>query len=127
MRETIDQYIESKPNCEEFHKYLCSLIDSKGMTDPEAYKKAGIDRRLFSKIMSDVNYRPSKRTTCMLAIALQLDFHECKHLIKAAGYILNRDTFDLVIRYCIDEKIYDQQEVDSLLIEKNLKPLFSTD
>lgn len=125
MNETIDEYIKSKPNHEEFHKYLCSLIDAKGMSDPEAYKRAGIDRRLWSKIMSDDGYRPSKRTVCMLVIALRLDYHECKHLIKSAGYILNRDTFDLVIRYCVQEGIFDPIKVDSLLVEKNLKPLFS--
>jgi predicted transcriptional regulator len=125
MKETLDQYIQEKPNKEEFHKYLCSLIDEKGMSDPEAYKRAGIDRRLWSKIMSDDDYRPSKRTVCMLIIALHLKYHESKHLIKSAGYILNRDIFDLVIRYCIQEGIYDPIQVDALLVEKNLKPLFS--
>lgn len=125
MSETIDEYIKRKPNHEEFHKYLCSLLDEKSMSDPEAYKRAGIDRRLWSKIMSDESYRPNKRTVCMLVIALRLDYHECKHLIKSAGYILNRDTFDLVIRYCVQEGIYDPIQVDSLLVEKNLEPLFS--
>lgn len=125
MKETLDQYIQEKPNKEEFHKYLCSLIDEKGLSDPEAYKKAGIDRKLWSKMMSDEAYRPSKRTVCMFIIALRCDYHECKHLIKSAGYILNRDTFDLVIRYCIQENIYDPIQVDSLLVEKKLKPLFS--
>ena len=63
--------------------------------------------------------------TCRLVIALNLDYHECKHLIKAAGYILNRDPFDIVIRYCVENKIYDPLKVDQLLIEQGLKPLFS--
>lgn len=125
MPETLDEYIARKPNKEEFHAYLYSLIDARGLTDPEVYKKAGIDRKTWSKIVSNSDQRPTKRTVSRIVIALELDYKECKHLIKAAGYILNRDPFDLVIRYCVEHKIYDPIAVDTLLAKKGLKPLFS--
>lgn len=125
MKEGLEDYIARKPNREEFHSYLFQLIDERGLSDPEVYKKAGIDRKTWSKIISNQAQRPTKRMTCRLVIALNLDYHECKHLVKAAGYILNRDPFDIVIRYCVENKIYDPLKVDQLLIEQGLKPLFS--
>lgn len=125
MPETLDEYIARKPNKEEFHTYLYSLIDARGLTDPEVYKRAGIDRKTWSKIVSNSDQRPTKRTVSRIVIALELDYKECKHLIKAAGYILNRDPFDLVIRYCVEHKVYDPIAVDGLLIKKGLRPLFS--
>ncbi len=121
----LDDYKNEKPNKEEFHSYLFSLIDARGLKDPDVYKKAGIDRKTWSKLVSNKDQRPSKRTVCQIAIALELEKHECKHLVKAAGYILNRDPFDIVIRYCVDHKIYDPMKVDELLLKEGLKPLFS--
>ncbi len=122
---SLNEYIEEKVNKEEFHSYLYSLIDEKGLDDPSVYKKAMIDRKTWSKLMSNKEQRPTKATVCRLVIALELDYHECKHLVKSAGYILNRDPFDLVIRYCVEQRIYDPFKVDELLVSKNLKPLFS--
>ena len=124
-KQTIDEYFAKKPNKEEFHSYLYSLMDEKGLEGPDIYKKAGIDRKTWSKIISSSSQRPTKRTVVAIAISMELDYRQCKHLVKAAGYILNRDTFDLVIRYCIDNKIYDPFKVDELLAEKGQKPLFS--
>ncbi len=123
--ETLDQYFARKPNDEEFHSYLFALLREKGIENAEAYKKAGIDRKTWSKLISNASQRPTKRNACAIAIALELDYKECKHLVKSAGYILNRDPFDLVIRYCVDHGIYDPIKVDALLLEKNQKPLFS--
>ena len=124
-QETLEEFLKNNPNAEEFHTYLFSLIDSRGLTDPEVYKKAGIDRKTWSKLISNHEQRPTKRMVCRLAIALELSPHECKHLIKSAGYILNRDPFDLVIRYCVENQIFDPMRVDSLLVQENNKPLFS--
>ena len=121
----LDDYKIEKPNKDEFHSYLFSLIDAQGLKDPDVYKKAGIDRKTWSKLVSNKDQRPSKRTVCQIVIALELEKHECKHLVKAAGYILNRDPFDIVIRYCVDHKIYDPMKVDELLLKEGLKPLFS--
>ena len=83
------------------------------------YKRALMDRKLFSKILSDSNYKPSKKIVCILALALQLDQKESKTFIKGAGYILTSgSTFDLSIRYCIKHKIYDVYQVQALLEKK---------
>ncbi|MBQ9457322.1 MAG: hypothetical protein IJU64_02290 [Bacilli bacterium] len=122
---TLEQYLAEKTNYEEFHTYLFKLIQNRGLTDPEVYKAAGIDRKTWSKLVSNPKQRPTKRNVCALAIALRLQYKECKHLVKSAGYILNRDPFDLVIRYCIEEGIYDPLKVDELLVSQQLDPLFS--
>ena len=101
------------------------MMRDRNLSDPEVYKAATIDRKTWSKLISNPNQRPAKRNVCAIAIALKLKYKECKHLVKAAGYILNRDSFDLTIRYCIEHQIYDPFEVDRLLVEQHLKPLFS--
>ena len=123
--ETLDEFFERKPNKKEFHVFLNRLLNERGIDNPTVYKKAGIDRKTWSKLISNANQRPTKRNVCAIAIALELDFKDCKSLIKSAGYILNRDPFDMVIRYCIDQGIYDPIQVDALLLEKGQKPLFS--
>jgi len=123
--ETIDEYFDRKPNKKEFHALLYRLLNERGVDNPTVYKKARIDRKTWSKLISNADQRPTKRNVCAIAIALELDYRNCKNLVKSAGYILNRDTFDLVIRYCIDQGIYDPLKVDELLVEKGQKPLFS--
>ena len=123
--ETLDEFFKRKPNVKEFHILLNRLLKEKGLDDPMVYKKAGIDRKTWSKLLSNANQRPTKRNVAAIAIALELDFHDCKSLVKSAGYILNRDPFDMVIRYCIDQGIYDSFKVDELLLLKGQKPLFS--
>ncbi|UFU00271.1 hypothetical protein KO561_04780 [Radiobacillus kanasensis] len=80
------------------------------------YKRAGIDRRLFSKIRSNRDYKTSKHTAVALAIALQLNRQEFKKLLEAAGFTLSHnDTFDLVIQFCLENKIYDMDDVNQAL------------
>ena len=123
--ESLDQFFARKPNQKEFHALLYHLLDEKGLDNVTVYKRAGIDRKTWSKLISNGEQRPTKRNVCAIAIALELDFRDCKNLVKSAGYILNRDPFDLVIRYCVEQGIYDPLKVDALLIEKGQKPLFS--
>ncbi|WP_409304130.1 hypothetical protein [Peribacillus sp. SCS-155] len=103
---------------------LFRFIDKTGATDAEIYNKAGIDRRLFSKIRTNPDYHPRKKTIIALALALELHADDADTLLDSAGYSLsNSDTHDLVIRYCLEKEIYDIHEVNLMLDHFSLKPL----
>lgn len=99
-----------------FSETLLKLIDRTGKKDSEIYKKANVDRKLFSKIRNNPDYKPSKTTAIAFAIALELDLEETKDFISRAGFALSHSSkFDVIIEYFIKQKNYDVFAINEAL------------
>jgi len=104
-----------------FSETLLKLIDASGKKDSEIYKKANVDRKLFSKIRTNPDYKPSKTTAVAFALALQLDADAAQDLIGRAGYTFSPSSkFDLVVRYFMEQGIYDVILINEMLFAFDL-------
>lgn len=119
---TLEQLVEEVG--ESFHDMLFLRIDMSGMTDVEVYKRANIDRKLFSKIRSNPAYHPRKQTVLALAIALKLNLEDTIDLLSRAEYALSpSNKGDLIVKYFIEHNIYDLTTINYALDEYGLQTL----
>ena len=118
LDEFIKQHKKNAEKSSDFNTYLFQLIDERGYKkDSDLYKKANISRQNWHKLISNES-EPSLKTVLKLVFALELNNHECKYLLKTAGITLSSSsTYSLIIRYCIENKIYDLIKVNDLLEE----------
>jgi hypothetical protein len=120
----IEEYIRKTRSEETFSTKLLKYIDRTGLPDSEVYKRAGIDRRHFSKIRCDKNYRPRKATAVALCLALELELSQVEELLELAGYSFsNSDTGDLIVKFCIKKGKYDLMDVNEALVYFGVKAI----
>lgn len=101
---------------ETFSRMLLRLIDERGMTDAQVYRKANIDRRHFSKIRKNADYAPNKKTVMAFVIALELSLDEANDLLRAAGFSFsNSSKSDVIIQFFLENEIYNIFEINEVL------------
>ena len=114
MNKKISEYLNCNKSMS-FNELLFSFIDESGHKDSEIYKKVDIDRKLFSKIRCDINYIPRRNVIIKLCLALELERKEFNKLLNSAGYSLTNDKFDQIVSYCLDNNVYDLQQINDYL------------
>ena len=121
---SVEQYLKDNDKYNDFQTMLFKMIDERNLKDSDVYNKVHIDRRLFSKIRSDKKYHPSKETIILLGLSLELSELEIVELLDSASYSLPKNNyFDLIIRFCFINKVYNINEVNELLYDYDCKLL----
>lgn len=109
-----------------FSEYLLYLIDSRGMNYPDVYKRAIVDKKVFSKIKNNPDAHPKKITAMCLCVGAKLNMDQTRDLLARAGYALSPcDKTDIIFSYFIENRIYDMIELDIQLEEHGLPCLIS--
>ena len=105
-----------------FVEKLADLIRLRGVRDAAVYRAAQLDRRLFSKMMSDREYKPSKDTAVAIALALHLPLEQANDLLSRAGYTLSHSSKrDVVIEYFFRERIYNLTDINIVMDRLGMK------
>lgn len=118
----IDDFIKENNQYNDFQTTLFKMIDERNLIDSDVYNKVHIDRRLFSKIINDRNYHPSKETILLLGLSMELTEEEIEKLLDSASYSLPRNNhYDLIIRFCFMKGIYKLTDVNDLLDQYDCK------
>ena len=113
---SLHEYMKSMDKS--FAYKLFDLIDERGMTDVECYKKANVSKQTWHKLMTDKHYKPNKKTAISFAIALELSLDETQKLLSSVGFVLSDSSlFDIIIKYCLENGIYDVFEINEALFE----------
>lgn len=111
---TIEQILKQQD--ETFSQMMLRIMAEKGLKPADVYNAANLDRKAFSKIKTNVNFHPNKLTAVSVAVGLRLTVKEAQRLLRTAGYSLSySDKFDLIIMYCLDNKIYKYMEINFML------------
>jgi len=112
----LDAFIRTMKDRETFPVLLERLRTERGLSPPELYGGAWVDRRLYSKIMGERDYHPAKSTVLALGLSLRLPLDGMRGLLESAGFTLSRSIVaDLVVRFCIENGLYDLREVNARL------------
>ena len=120
----INQFIKNNHDKTDFQPLLFNYIDERNLKDSDVYNKVHLDRRLFSKIRNDKEYHPSKETVLLLGISLELNEKEIIKLLESASYSLPKNNyFDLIMRFCFINKVYNINKINDLLEEYHCKLL----
>ena len=103
---------------ESFSQMLLRIIQEKGIKNADCYKRANIDKKLFSKIINTPGYKPKKATVLALAVALELTFSQTQEFLMKAGFALNHsDKFDIIVEFFIRKQKYNIFEINEMLYE----------
>ena len=121
----LEKFFEEEEEGETFSRMMMRLVEESGEKNSAVYKRAQIDRRLFSRIKLNKNYQPSKDTAVALALALKLNVDTAKNFLAAAGYTLTKSKRDLIITFFIENEIFDTALLNDYLYEYKQPILFS--
>ena len=122
---SLDQMLDGWQK-ETFSEQLFRLIDERGLKDPDVYRGANLTRQHFSKIRSHTDHKPTKRTALALAVSLQLTVPETQELLQSAGFSFsNCSKQDIIVQYCLEHKIYNINQVNTLLCQNEQEQLGS--
>lgn len=122
LKETLDERLQQLK--ETFPQYLLNLIAARGLNEVDVYKRANLDRRIFSKLRKQKGYMPRKRTILAIAFAMELNLGEAQDLLERGGYSLSQySKEDVIISFFFENQIYDLFTVNEVLDHYGFKPL----